>query len=311
MVLQLFDDDKTDSGPKGVVPLISYLRSRQPCTSAKFQQVPDTWQAFSLPVKMSPLSTALSLLLWTCSAVASSSNCCYTSSAWLTRRLEKDGFHRDLVTSVQLPWSPSLADCRLLLVERLPAGVYADPYQLARLPSAQHKVLGLVDVEAMAHDSTWLDVLSWVEVNVTEGEVSGQVTATVSLPVHARYHRADETERIASVYIESPRLFLGCDWENQPDTQPSIEAESPTVDSDDCKCDEKEPFPCRIASDAVCEYHAVQTDNSPTVVLPVPLGDLRDLELVLVGTAVAVTAGTVLLLLVINNKTLESPARHR
>ena len=242
------------------------------------------------------------LMLWTFCTEEASSSCCTPASVWLTRRLEKEGFHRDLITSVQLAWSPALAGCRLLLYERLPAGVYVDPYQLTRLHGNHHRVLGPVDIEAMAHDASWLDVLSWISLNVTEGEKPDQITVEVTLPIHGRYHRADETERVASVYLESPRLFLGCDWENQV----ASAMEPDDVNYHACECAQMDSLPCRAVGDAVCEYRPVQVDNSPTAVLPVPLGDLRDLELVLVGTAVAVTAGTVLLLLVVSNRRLES-----
>ena len=259
---------------------------------------------------MQPPSILLFILVpLTCTQRAASS-CCTPASAWLSRRLEKEGFHQDLATSVQLPWSAALSGCRLLLYERLPAGVYVDPHQLARLPGNQHRVLSSVDVEAMAHDGGWLDVLSWTDLNVTEGDEQGQVTVRATLPLHGRYHRADETERIASVYLESPRLFLGCDWENKVDSV-SEPDRSPSDDgAEACHCEEKESLPCRAVGETVCEYRQLPADNSPAVVLAVPRGDLRDLELVLVGTTVAVTAGTVLLLLVISNKTLE-PARQQ
>ena len=230
------------------------------------------------------------VVLALCQLAAAAGDCCPPASVRLTRQLEKDGFHRQLVTSARLAWPPCLAGCRLLLLERLPAGVFVDPYQVAREQRGRHRLLGPAHVEAMAHDASGLDVLSWAEVNHT------QAAARVSLPVHARYHRADETERLAAVYIESPRVFVACDWESQE--WPAAEAAG---------AGGRETLPCRAAGDAVCEYRAVPADNSPAVVLQVPLGDLRDLELVLVGTAVAVTAGTVLLLLVISNKGLDSP----
>ena len=250
------------------------------------------------------------ILLGHFSTDKTAASCCEPVSAWLTRRLENEGFHRDLITSVQLPWSPVLSGCRLLLYERLPAGVYVDPYQLTRLHGNQHRVLGPVDIEAMAHTAGWLDVLSWADLNFTEGEKPSQVTAEVTVPLHGRYHRADETERIASVYLESPRIFLGCDWENRVLSITDQDDLDDSADDDEsCRCADKESLPCRAAGEAVCEYRPIEADNSPALVLTLPLGDLRDLELVLVGTTVAVTAGTVLLLLVINNRSLESAKR--
>ncbi|KAJ8278074.1 hypothetical protein GJAV_G00083530 [Gymnothorax javanicus] len=137
---------------------------------------------------------------------------CDLSGKWLeylkmTRDIWKMGFHRDMVTALELgPRSPE--KLHALLMQRLPSGVYVDPYQLASLRQDRGLQVLLdteVDLEAPAYSSSGLSMFVYPTRNQRHPH---EFLAVV--PIHGRYHRPSGCgwEKIE---LEPPQLFLRAD----------------------------------------------------------------------------------------------------
>lgn len=261
----------------------------------------------------------------------------------IQRRIIGSGFHRKLVTALEVTWSDTRA-CRLAVLETIPVGVYVDPDELRRFTSHdQHVWRGVnagegreetwrvlyppsVDIEAMAHrvaashamhgteqargvDSGAIRLLIWPRFNTTTTTIeSASEEATVLpshgqkykhksrlvLPIHGRYHSAEYDHQYVHITIEPPQLYYVCD------------GSAADVDTDtQCSPIGTIQLPCtNHANSMLCLYHPINSENAATVTVQLPVGDLDDLELVLVGTTLSVIAGSVLLLIVIHGKRL-------
>ncbi|KAF4097379.1 hypothetical protein G5714_021387 [Onychostoma macrolepis] len=116
-------------------------------------------------------------------------------------KISKAGFHRDLQYRVQ--WSKTDHDVQVLLVQKLPSGVYMDEYQLETLrrdTGLEVLLDSKVDLEAPEYLSSGFTALVFL---------SGKHEAVV--PVHGRYHRPSDSSKRVKVDIESPRLLLRSD----------------------------------------------------------------------------------------------------
>uniref|UniRef100_A0A3Q3VYP1 Phosphatidylinositol-glycan biosynthesis class X protein n=1 Tax=Mola mola TaxID=94237 RepID=A0A3Q3VYP1_MOLML len=142
-------------------------------------------------------------------------------SSSVSLEITKKGFHREVVTTVELSLD-ALSGVRVMLVHRWPRGVYLDPYQLASL----------------SDHSDWQILLdSAIDLEVPAHKTSGFVTYVypsplrptsrllrVTLPIHGRYHEPTfDEKRFTSVNIEPPDLlclnvnlcsFLGVEFNN-------------------------------------------------------------------------------------------------
>ncbi|XP_060887682.1 phosphatidylinositol-glycan biosynthesis class X protein [Labrus mixtus] len=120
--------------------------------------------------------------------------------------LRKNGFHRELVTSVEL--SPDdLRWVRVLLVHRWPRGVYVDPYQLASLSDHrdwQILINSAIDLELPAHKTSGFITYVYP---APDGPTPRLIKVTI--PVHTRYHKPSfDGEAFTAVEIEPPKLLL-------------------------------------------------------------------------------------------------------
>ncbi|XP_069006725.1 phosphatidylinositol-glycan biosynthesis class X protein [Embiotoca jacksoni] len=130
----------------------------------------------------------------------------WIESSSVSVELNKKGFHREVITTVELG-PDGLSDIRVLLVHRWPRGVFVDPYQLASL----------------SNQSDWQILLdSAIDLEVPAHETSGFVTYVypshvgpanrllkVTIPVHGRYHEPSFVGKtFTSVDIEPPELLL-------------------------------------------------------------------------------------------------------
>ncbi|CAI9094240.1 OLC1v1029942C1 [Oldenlandia corymbosa var. corymbosa] len=108
------------------------------------------------------------------------------------RNLIGEGSHRRLVTSITLEFEPSVHSFAVVVIERLPSGVFADPFELQRL------VLRGVLKDAAVFGDTNLELPSFrsnrslVEVHVgispeLHSGVHFQKEVKIELPLHARY----------------------------------------------------------------------------------------------------------------------------
>ncbi|CAH8311821.1 unnamed protein product [Eruca vesicaria subsp. sativa] len=117
------------------------------------------------------------------------------------RDITGEGSHRHLLTSIKLrPFHSH----ELVIVERLPLGVFADPFELQSLQQRSAfrdvSVFGDTDLEQPSFRSN----RSVVEIHV---EINGSGEISVKLPLHARYQPIGENG-YSRVEFGEPDLFL-------------------------------------------------------------------------------------------------------
>lgn len=176
----------------------------------------------------------------------------------------KSGFHRELVTTVEVgPEAPN--GLGVLLSHSLPSGVYMDPYQLASLKEdsgLQVLLNSSIDVEAPAHMSPGVTALVFLPL------VGGRLTFTI--PVHGRYHRPSHTgEEFEIVKIEMPKLMLKVDTCTQVHLPPAFNI----VDA-----------PCTAANISLCHWLEIHKQEQSHVTLKMALGDESLVSPVWAGT---------------------------
>ncbi|XP_076009279.1 phosphatidylinositol-glycan biosynthesis class X protein [Genypterus blacodes] len=123
--------------------------------------------------------------------------------------ISKKGFHRELITNIQI--SPDvLNDVRLLLVHQWPRGIYVDPYQLASLSDhSDWEILQIsaIDLEAPAHKTWGFSTFLFPEIDDQTPRLQ-----TIAIPIHGRYHEPSFVGKtFAAVDIEFPELLLRTD----------------------------------------------------------------------------------------------------
>ncbi|KAL5735030.1 hypothetical protein ACOSP7_032891 [Xanthoceras sorbifolium] len=147
----------------------------------------------------------------------------------LQRHLIGEGSHRHLSSSIRLDIDSkavsqlSIHYCRVIFVERLPSGVFADPFELQHLHHrgvfADVAVFGDTNLEL----PSFLSNRSAVEVHM-KADPSSLLTHNngleikVDLPLHARYQRLDESG-YSTVEFGEPDLFMHCCLEGKSHNQ--------------------------------------------------------------------------------------------
>ncbi|XP_054458079.1 phosphatidylinositol-glycan biosynthesis class X protein [Anoplopoma fimbria] len=129
----------------------------------------------------------------------------WLASSLVSLEINKKGFHREVVTSVEL--SPDvLSGVRVLLVHRWPRGVFVDPYQLASLSEHGDWQLLLdsaIDLEVPAHKTAGFVTYVYPYLDGPTPRLK------VTIPIHGRYHEPNyDGEMFTSVDIEHPELLL-------------------------------------------------------------------------------------------------------
>ncbi|XP_028300911.1 phosphatidylinositol-glycan biosynthesis class X protein isoform X1 [Gouania willdenowi] len=120
--------------------------------------------------------------------------------------LNKEGYHRELTTTVEL--SPdAFSNVRVLLVYRWPRGVYVDPFQLASMSAQRDWQILLdsaIDLELPAHQTSGFVTFVYPGLSkLTSGPLK------VTIPVHGRYHMpSSDGEAFTFITIEAPELLL-------------------------------------------------------------------------------------------------------
>lgn len=145
----------------------------------------------------------------------------------LQRMLIGSGAHRQLSSTMKFKYQQNYSTelnhrfCEILMMERLPSGVFADPFELQRLVhrgglSAAY-VYGDTNLELPSQHSHQSIVEVHVAMNADSGPLSGNhfiFEHTVELPLHARYPPLG-TEGYSVVSISIPHMFLLCEHETQ------------------------------------------------------------------------------------------------
>ncbi|XP_030646955.1 phosphatidylinositol-glycan biosynthesis class X protein [Chanos chanos] len=132
-------------------------------------------------------------------------------SVVISMNVSKKGFHRELIYNIQ--YDPTPQDVRVLLIQRVPSGMYMDAYQLASLredTGLQVLLDSKVDLEAPAYVSPGFSAFIYL---TSDPVSSGHLQTRV--PIHGRYHRPSSTIRgWETVEIDYPRLMIrteGCE----------------------------------------------------------------------------------------------------
>ncbi|XP_058616733.1 phosphatidylinositol-glycan biosynthesis class X protein isoform X3 [Onychostoma macrolepis] len=188
-------------------------------------------------------------------------------------KISKAGFHRDLQYRVQ--WSKTDHDVQVLLVQKLPSGVYMDEYQLETLrrdTGLEVLLDSKVDLEAPEYLSSGFTALVFL---------SGKHEAVV--PVHGRYHRPSDSSKRVKVDIESPRLLLRSDQCTET-LSPGLRRV--VVDA-----------PCTFSNHSICSWMEIlDLEDNAGVSLEIPVGDSSMIITVCVGTVLTTVLSCVYLL---------------
>ncbi|CAJ1060038.1 phosphatidylinositol-glycan biosynthesis class X protein [Xyrichtys novacula] len=189
-------------------------------------------------------------------------------SSAVSVELKKDGFHRELVTSVELR-SDDLRGVRVLLVHRWPSGVYVDPFELSSLHDQRDWQILLdsaIDLELPAHKTYGFVTYVFLTPN---GPSPRRLTVTI--PIHARYHKSSfDGKSSTAVEIKPPELLLRTEKCTQLDSLQSYTVmEAPCTSDNSSTC-------------AWAKIHQQQAQTSLT--LQIPVGDGSRVILVSAGT---------------------------
>lgn len=145
----------------------------------------------------------------------------------LQRMLIGKGAHRQLSSSMKFKYQRNYSSelnhpfCEIVMMERLPSGIFADPFELQRLVhrgglNAAY-VYGDTNLEFPSQHSHQSMVEVHVAMDADSGSLSGNYLifeCTVDLPLHARYPPLS-TEGYSVVSISIPHVFLHCEHETQ------------------------------------------------------------------------------------------------
>ncbi|XP_042459153.1 phosphatidylinositol-glycan biosynthesis class X protein-like isoform X2 [Zingiber officinale] len=134
----------------------------------------------------------------------------------LDRKLNGEGSHRHIISTLRFLNQADInslvgtQECEAVIIERLPVGIFADPFELQHL--VNHKVYSDVAVfgDKNLELPSSLSNRSIVEIHMIIGnENSSSAETIVQLPLHARYPPLDGSGYM-KVKLESPELFLRC-----------------------------------------------------------------------------------------------------
>ncbi|XP_029938855.1 phosphatidylinositol-glycan biosynthesis class X protein [Salarias fasciatus] len=196
----------------------------------------------------------------------------WTESSSVSVELRKNGFHRELVTTVDLR-PGAISSVKVLLVHRWPRSVYIDPFQIASL-SEQLKLQILldsaIDLEVPAHKTSGFVTYVYPSYDATPPTL-----LKVTVPIHGRYHEPSFVgEAFTSVDIEAPELLLRAD----KCTEVKSIIPHAVVDA-----------PCTFDNSSNCQWVQIQRKQEiGPMSLPIPVGD-GSLEAPVCGITLLVT----------------------
>lgn len=145
----------------------------------------------------------------------------------IRRMLIGKGSHRQLSSSMKFKYQQNYSSelnhslCEIVMMERLPSGIFADPFELQRVVhrgglSAAY-AYGDTNLELPSQHSHQSIVEVHVAMNANFVSLTGNhfmFEHKVDLPLHARYPPLS-TEGYSVVGISIPHVFLQCDHENR------------------------------------------------------------------------------------------------
>jgi len=137
----------------------------------------------------------------------------------MSRHLIDTGFHRNIETNLILDDLTmkmlKKRKCQLMLVEKLPPGLLADPFQIKALEehgSFKVSFSTEVDLESPAHMSEALTLRVYLNPQDSKRLSKHLWIISTLVPVHARYHLPSNNESLThkSIVILHPSLFSTC-----------------------------------------------------------------------------------------------------
>ncbi|KAI4340600.1 hypothetical protein MLD38_025419 [Melastoma candidum] len=155
----------------------------------------------------------------------------------LDRRLIGEGSHRRLSTSIRMDVRDGSKDqqlvesCKVVVIERLPAGVFADPFELQHLQELGSKELNIHMFIAVYGDTnlelpSFLSNRSAVEIHMDlhfkkASKLKGGLEINIVVPLHARYP-APGKNGYSSVRFGDCDIFTRCSSKSNVRSEPCL-----------------------------------------------------------------------------------------
>ncbi|KAF4350283.1 hypothetical protein G4B88_026954 [Cannabis sativa] len=138
----------------------------------------------------------------------------------IERKLIGEGSHRHLSSSMRISNLPAVSianisfdSCGIIFIERLPSGVFADPFELQHLLQRgvfnDIAVFGDTNLESPSFLSNRSSVEVHMDVNPDILSDKNGIDFKLKIPLHARYAPLDESG-YSRVVFGKPDLFLRC-----------------------------------------------------------------------------------------------------
>lgn len=178
--------------------------------------------------------------------------------ATVSRALTNDGFHREIVTNIDIYSTGVDYPCSILLVEYLPRTVFVELNEIQRQlnnPLIKIDTNVSVDIEAIASS---VKAAPFKVYTFLPTQTHPKYSTSVTLPVHFRYQSAAYGGNYGQVVIGQPSLFSKC------------------VNSDNDPSGPKFDMPCSFEDRSSCKWIKLgATFSERTLVAKIPIGDLN------------------------------------
>lgn len=210
------------------------------------------------------------LILVTLITHASPSDIGCNTHATILRQFEREGFHIDIHSLIELvvdvETAPIWGNCTLILRENIPDSFYVDPDQLLELSRSgilRACTPDKVNIESPQH-------LSKGHILYVYGgfqRSQNLIYSHLKFPLHLRYQEPKIGGGYSSAVLKSPHLFIKC------------------KDSINCKNLVKSKAPCYFCGKSNCSWTRFPyKTNAHNFTLSVPVGDLNHLPFVTIVT---------------------------
>lgn len=139
----------------------------------------------------------------------------------LKRHLIGEGSHRRLSSSIRFNIQSEVISelpthfCEIIIIEKLPSGVFADPFELQHLLQqgafTDAAVFGDTNLElpSMRSNRSLVEVHMDIGPNFLSTHKNGK-EINIELPLHARYPPLEESGSYTRVEFDAPVLFMRC-----------------------------------------------------------------------------------------------------
>lgn len=210
------------------------------------------------------------LLLWEVSVLTLTPSAAFTatptnagihatcSEIILRQEVLKDGFHRDLLTTVKFGQSiEDLQTCQLLIKQYIPTGLFVDPYELASLRETNITEAVMVSENFNMEAPNYLSEESEVLIYAAQDPQCIDCFQAF-LPVHYRYHRPHSKDGETFILVNKPDLLMYCDQEF-----PILK----------CWAQSEVAAPCALKNNNICQWNNMKYKSVyKNVTLQVPVG---------------------------------------